>query len=68
MNILNWALVSYRINSYFKNVVSFLFCFEVYKERNDQMMKILTLRLGRWELLLGFSRATLSRSKKKGGI
>ena len=48
MILLSWALVSYRqrVNSYLKNAISFSFYFDMEKNGNDQMIKIVALRLG----------------------
>lgn len=47
MILLSWALVSYRkrVNSYLKNAISFSFI-DMEKKGNDQMIKIVALRLG----------------------
>lgn len=48
MILLSWALVSYRkrVNSYLKNAISSSFYFDTEKKGNDQMIKIVALRLG----------------------
>lgn len=57
MILLTWALTSYKVNSYPKSVISFLFCFDMEKESNDQVI-IFTLRMVEWTLpsRVGFRR------------
>lgn len=67
MILLSWALAPYKVNSYPESVISFLFCFDMEKESNDQVI-IFTLRLVEWTLpsRVGFRRRYSSQEREQG--